>query len=135
MKKKENEVFEQTIKVSKDDLDELNHVNNVRYVQWIQDIAKAHWEKKASEDIKNNYFWVVIRHEVDYRQQAFLNDELLVQTYVGDQTHVTSTRFVNIYHKETNKKLVKAKSTWCLMDVESKKPVKITDEMIRVFQK
>lgn len=135
MRSKENEIFEQRIRVTKNDLDELNHVNNVRYVQWIQDIAKAHWEKKASDEIKSKYFWVVIRHEVDYRQQAFLNDELLVQTYVGEQTHVTSTRYVNIYQKETDKELVRAKSTWCLMDVETKKPVKITDEMIRIFQK
>lgn len=129
------EIFEQKFKVKRDDLDDLNHVNNVQYVQWIQDIAKAHWETRAPESIKEKYFWVVIRHEIDYKQQAFLDDEILVQTFVGDQTHVTSTRFVNIFNRETKKPLIKAKSTWCLMDQESKKPVKITDEMLRVFRK
>ena len=129
------EIFEKTVTVSRDDLDELEHVNNVRYVQWIQDIAKEHWETRAPEEIKKEYFWVVIRHEIDYKQQAFLNEELLLQTFVGEQTHVTSTRHVVIKNKETDQTLIKAKSTWCLMGFESKKPVKITEEMLRVFNK
>jgi acyl-CoA thioester hydrolase len=129
------EIFEKSITVKASDLDELKHVNNVQYVQWIQDIAKEHWEKRASEEILNTYFWVVIRHEIDYKQQAFLDDELIIQTFVGEHTHVTSQRLVNIINKETNKVLVKAKSTWCLMDYKNKKPVKISQEMVRVFYK
>ena len=127
------EIFEKTITVIASDLDELNHVNNVQYVQWIQDIAKEHWEKRASEEILGAYFWVVNRHEIDYKQQAFLDDELIIQTFVGEHTHVTSQRLVNIVNKKTNKVLVKAKSTWCLMDYKNKKPVKISQEMLRVF--
>tara|TARA_R100000935_G_scaffold58078_1_gene93788 strand:+ start:1107 stop:1511 length:405 start_codon:yes stop_codon:yes gene_type:complete len=127
------EIFEKEITVKASDLDELKHVNNVQYVQWIQDIAKEHWEKRASVEILNTYFWVVIRHEIDYKKQAFLNDELVIQTFVGDHTHVTSHRMVNIINKETNEVLVDAKSTWCLMDYKTKKPVKISEEMVRFF--
>lgn len=127
------EIFEQEKTVVKNDLDEQQHVNNVQYVQWIQDIAKNHWEKRAGEEVKEKYFWVVVRHEIDYKHQAFLNDELLLQTFVGEQTHVTSVRYVNILNKETEDTIVKAKSTWCLMDAETKKPVKISEEMIRIF--
>lgn len=129
------ETFENTIRVKTSDLDELKHVNNVQYVQWIQDIAKEHWENRASEDILKTYFWVVIRHEIDYKQQAFLGEELLIQTFVGEHTHVTSQRLVNIINKKTNKVLVAAKSTWCLMEYKTKKPVKISEEMLRVFYK
>jgi acyl-CoA thioester hydrolase len=129
------EIYEKTITVNASDLDDLKHVNNVQYVQWIQDIAKEHWENRVSEEILNTCFWVVIRHEIDYKQQAFLDDELIIQTFVGDQTHVTSQRFVNILNKQTKKVLVKAKSTWCLMDYKTKKHVKISEEMLRVFYK
>ncbi len=115
------EIYEQSVIVKATDLDELKHVNNVQYVQWIQDIAKEHWEKRASEAILNTFFWVVIRHEIDYKQQAFLNDELLIETFVGEHTHVTSQRLVNIKNKKTGKVLVQAKSTWCLMDYKTKK--------------
>ena len=127
------EIFERSITVKASDLDDLKHVNNVQYVQWIQDIAKEHWEKRASKEILKTYFWVVIRHEIDYKQQAFLGDELLIETFVGEHTHVTSQRMVNIKNKKTGKVLVQAKSTWCLMDYKTKKPVKISEEMVRVF--
>lgn len=126
-------VFEKCIKVTKDDLDELEHVNNVRYVQWMEDIAKIHWQEKAPQEIQENYFWIVVRHEIDYKGQAFLGDEILLQTYVGEHTHVTSQRHVVIRNKATEKILIQAKSTWCLMNAETKRPVKITEEMFRNF--
>lgn len=129
------EVFEKTIEVTKKDLDELQHVNNVRYVQWMEDIAKAHWEMRAPRDLKEKFFWVVIRHEIDYKKQAFLGDKVVLRTYVGKATHVTSQRHVVILKEGTGEHLIEAKSTWCLMDVETKRPVKISEEMFRVFYK
>ncbi|MEP6262920.1 MAG: acyl-ACP thioesterase domain-containing protein [Gillisia sp.] len=129
------EIFEQSLTVHKSDLDELEHVNNVRYVQWMEDIAKAHWEERAAEEYRDKFLWIVVRHEIDYKGQAFLGDELLLQTFVGDHTHVTSQRFVNIRNKATNKILTSAKSTWCLIDRETKKPAKISEEMFRDFYK
>ncbi len=127
------EIFEQYLTVKESDLDELEHVNNVRYVQWMEDVAKAHWEERAAKEYREKYFWIVLRHEIDYKGQAFKDDELLLQTFVGEHTHVTSQRFVNIRNKATNKILIAAKSTWCLIDQETKKPAKISEEMFRDF--
>ena len=121
--------------VTEDDLDDLHHVNNVRYVQWIQDIAKEHWEVRATDGLKKEFIWVVIRHEIDYKKQAFLGDDILIETYVGETTFVTSERFVNIKDAETGEILVAAKSMWCLLDADSKRPTKITEELRTVFHK
>lgn len=121
--------------VKEEDLDDLHHVNNVRYVQWIQDIAKEHWEVRATDELKSDFIWVVIRHEIDYKKQAFLDDEILIETYVGETTFVTSERFVNIKNAATGEVLVTAKSLWCLLDAESKKPTRITEELRTVFHK
>ena len=129
------EVYTTRIKVCAEDLDELEHVNNVRYVQWIQDIAKEHWEVRATEKLKKEFFWVVIRHEIDYKKQAFLHDELLIETCVGDTTFVTSERFVKIKNAESGEILVSAKSNWCLLDMETKRPTRINDELRKVFHK
>lgn len=129
------EVYAQTRFVSKDDLDDNEHVNNVRYVEWIQEIAKEHWLARASEELQQQFFWVVIRYEIDYKREALLGDEILVETFVGDTTHVTSERFINIKNKTTGALLVAAKSTWCLMSHESKRPTRITEELKSVFHK
>lgn len=121
--------------VEEDDLDELQHVNNVRYVQWIQDIAKEHWEVRATKQLKNDFFWVVIRHEIDYKKEGLLYDELLIETFVGDTTFVTSERFVNIKRAGTGELLVAAKSVWCLLDTSTKRPTRITPELTKVFHK
>ncbi|WP_417885659.1 acyl-CoA thioesterase [Zunongwangia sp.] len=128
------QIFELTLQVTESDLDEQNHVNNVQYVQWIQDVAKAHWENRASTVQKSIFFWVVVRHEIDYKQQAFLNDEILLQTYVDEITNVTSIRHVVIRNKATNKVLAQAKTIWCLMNHETKRPTRIDNDMKVLFQ-
>ena len=57
-------VFMHTIKVASGDIDDMNHVNNVVYLRWVQDAAAAHWDAIASEELKNKYAWVVLRHEI-----------------------------------------------------------------------
>ena len=129
----ETYVHERT--VTEDDLDDLHHVNNVRYVQWIQDIAKEHWEVRATDRLKKDFIWFVIRHEIDYKKQAFLGDDLLIETFVGETTFVTSERFVNIKNAKTGEIVVAAKSTWCLLDAKTKRPTKITEDLRTVFHK
>lgn len=129
------EVYSQRRVVKKEDLDELDHVNNVRYVQWIQDIAKEHWEVRATADLKSKFLWVVIRHEIDYKKEAVLGEEILMETFVGETTFVTSERFVQIKRAESQEIIVTAKSIWCLLDYETKRPTKITPDLRRVFHK
>ena len=129
------EIYTQYRKVTKEDLDDLDHVNNVVYVQWIQDIAKEHWDVRATDQLKKDFIWVVIRHEIDYKKQAFLGDEILIETYVGETTFVTSERFVNIKNAKSGEVLVAAKSMWCLLDAHTKRPTKITEDLRTVFHK
>lgn len=127
------QTFETLIEVTSDDLDDLNHVNNVRYVQWVNDIAKMHWEGTAPTTIKNEYFWVLISHSIDYKYPAFLNDSILIKTYVTKTEGVTSTRIVEIYNQATDKLLAKSETNWCLIGVETKKPARVTPEIINLF--
>ena len=125
------QVYEKVITVAKEDLDELNHVNNVRYVQWIQDIAKAHWEQNATQHIKDSFFWVVVNHFIEYKSPAFLNDQILIKTYVTKSEGVTSTRVVEMY--KDNKLLVKAETVWCLLSASTNRPTRITEEIADLF--
>jgi len=127
------EIYEKHLIVQEKHLDEQKHVNNVQYVQWIQDVAEEHWEVRASEEQKAKVIWVVVKHEISYKKEAFLDDPISLQTYVGDTTHVTSTRHVIIKNADTGKVLTEAKTIWCLLDAETKKPVKISEELKRVF--
>lgn len=127
------QVYQTELTVSKNDLDELNHVNNVRYVQWINDVAKAHWYNNAPKQLLDDYYWVVINHNIQYKGAAFLNEILSLKTYVVLSEGVTSTRVVEITNKQTDKLLVKSKTNFCLINSLTNKPSRITPEINSLF--
>ena len=118
--------LEQEISVSKNDLDDLNHVNNVIYIQWVQEIAKNHWKSLVSDEIKDNYYWILLEHQIKYLNPAFLNDKIRLKTYIDKNEGVKSVRIVEIYNKDTNKLLVSSKTMWCLISTKTNKPVSYT---------
>lgn len=126
-------VFEKTRIVVEDDLDDLNHVNNVRYVQWMQDIAKEHWLSMAPEELIRNTVWVVLTHHITYKSSAKLGDIILMKTYIERTKGAISIRIVEMYNKETDQLLVKAKTEWCLLNSTTFKPMRITPEVENIF--
>ena len=127
--------LEQEITVSLDDLDELNHVNNVVYIDWVQDIAKNHWNSLVSNEIKKNYYWVLLEHQIKYLSPAFLNDRIRLKTYIEKTEGVKSNRIVEIYNLNSNKLLVISITTWCLVNAKTNKPNRITAEIRQAFGK
>ena len=77
-------VFEMALTAEPEHIDELGHVNNAVWVQWIQQVAIAHWEAVANEAHKDAYFWVVVRHEIDYLRPAHEGDRITALTWIGD---------------------------------------------------
>ena len=113
--------FELTITVQPADIDDLKHVNNVVYLRWVQDVAAAHWETIASAEMKLKYSWVVLRHEIDYKNPAFLGDTLTARTWVSTCEGVRSVRNVSLYQSATGKLVAEAKTTWCLLDAHPRR--------------
>ncbi|WMI67571.1 thioesterase family protein [Mangrovimonas sp. YM274] len=125
--------FETIITVTEDDLDQLNHVNNVRYVQWVQDVASQHWDAGATQAIKDQYFWVLVKHTIEYKQPAFLGESIRLKTYIAKSEGVISTRIVEIYNNTTSKLLVTSKANWCLISKNTNRPCRITEEIEHLF--
>jgi len=114
-------------------LDSLNHVNNVIYVQWMQDIAGMHWNTFAPDILKQDIVWMIKHHEIDYYNQAFLHDELQMETWTGEYTNVTWKRHYKIIRPADNKKIIVASSVWIPLDKKTQRPRKIDDELIMTF--
>lgn len=117
--------------VTENDIDHLKHVNNVVYVHWILDAAQKHWAFLSSEEMNSNYVWVILRHEIDYLASAFLNETVTINTWVDKSVGVKSDRIVEI--KRGDKLLVKAKTTWCLLEKASMKPTRIPQQIRSLF--
>lgn len=125
--------YEHTFRVEAKHLDALNHVNNVVYLQWVNDISEKHWELLSNKDLNSKYFWVCLRHEIDYLNQAIIGDEIRVFTWVGESVGVKSIRNVIIYKGDLI--LTNIKSTWCLIDSKTLRPTRIKEDILEVLVK
>ncbi len=128
-----NSHFRIKIIVKPEHLDEVNHVNNVIYVQWMENIARQHWNTFVSEELQQNVLWMIKRHEIDYINQAFLDDELEMHTWTGDYTNVTWKRHYEITRIKDNKKIISAASIWIPLDRKTQRPRRIDDAMLLMF--
>ncbi len=124
--------FSHSFRVSAEDIDAQNHVNNVAYVKWIQDVAVAHWFSATTQIQRENYVWMVLRHEIDYKKQAFTNEKVTAITWVGEPTRISWERLTEI--RRGADLLVKARSVWCLIDRETLRPTLITAELKELFR-
>lgn len=124
-------IYQKEIKVEAKHLDDLQHVNNVVYLQWVQDIAGEHWKSKSDPAFDKAYYWVVVDHYVSYKGQAIIDDCLTVKTYVERNNGVKSARIVEFY--KGDKLIVQAKTHWCLVNVMTKRPVRIPKEVDKLF--
>lgn len=129
------EVFSTRITVTQDVIDDRNHVNNLAYLQWCMEVASAHWDKNATPQMRGNYVWYVLEHKISYKAAAFLDQELLLETWVAENQGVRSVRNFKITRPEDKKLLVEAATTWCLLDAKRQKPTAITPEIRNLFLK
>jgi acyl-CoA thioester hydrolase len=126
-------VFERAFTAKAEHIDELGHVNNAVWIQWIQEIAVAHWRAVARQEHDDAYYWVVVRHEVDYLRAAVEGDELTARTWVGDAPQgARFDRFVEFTGLD-GKVRVRARTQWAIIDKAAQRPVRVPPEVIAPF--
>ena len=126
-------VFELTLTALPGHIDELGHVNNAVWVQWIQQVAVAHWDSLARAEHRNAYYWVVVRHEIDYLRAAHEGDLITARTWVGDAPQgARFDRFVEFAGAD-GKVCVRAKTQWAIIDKASGRPIRVPPEVVAPF--
>jgi acyl-CoA thioester hydrolase len=126
-------VFEMVLTAGPEHIDELGHVNNAVWVQWIQTVAVAHWDAVADAAHKDAYFWVVVRHEIDYLRPAHVGDRVTARTWVGDAPKgARFDRFIEFTGAD-GKICVRAKTNWAIIDKASGKPIRVPPEVVAPF--
>ncbi|MFW5758032.1 MAG: acyl-CoA thioesterase [Bacteroidota bacterium] len=126
-------IYQYNQKVQPSDIDQLDHVNNIVYVQWIQDAAVKHWNSAIPAEIREKYVWVILRHEIDYKNPAKQGDLLTIETKVLDAKGVTSRRSVKIYRANDQKLLVESITKWCMLNADTLRPARITEDIKNIF--
>ena len=125
--------FEMRLRVASGDIDELGHASNIVYLRWVQDAAAAHWLALAPPDARTAVAWVVLRHEIDYKVAALLDDELRLRTWVGLATGMTFERHTAIHRLADDRLLALARTLWCPIDPRTGRPTRVTPQLRALF--
>jgi acyl-CoA thioester hydrolase len=125
--------FELSITPTEADIDELGHVNNAVWVRWLQDVATAHWNAAALPEHVAAFFWVVVRHEVDYAGNVSAGEAVTARTWVGEAPRgARFDRHVEFTGPDGKVK-VRAKTTWAIVDKASGRILRVPKEVAARF--
>lgn len=126
-------VFELVLIAGPEDIDELGHVNNAVWVKWIQKVAVAHWDSVAPQAHRDAYYWVVVRHEIDYVRPAHEGDAITARTWVADAPQgARFDRFMEFTGPD-GKSCVRARTQWAIIDKALARPIRVPREVIAPF--
>ena len=123
-------VFELALTAAPEHIDELGHVNNA---VWVQEVAVAHWDSVADAGHKDSYYWVVVRHEIDYLRAALEGDRITARTWVGDAPQGARFDRYMEFTGPDGKICVRAKTQWAIIDKALGRPIRVPPEVIAPF--
>ncbi|HWA61831.1 MAG TPA: acyl-CoA thioesterase [Caulobacteraceae bacterium] len=127
------QVFTRPFEPADADIDENGHVNNVVYLRWAQEMAIGHWESRVPAEEQAKWFWIVLRHEVDYRRPLMPGETAQARTWVSDTTQGAKfDRFVRIDGPD-GAMCAQARTVWCLMDRATNRPARVPRWMVDLF--
>jgi acyl-CoA thioester hydrolase len=125
--------FTREITAGPDDIDVLGHVNNAVWVRWIQDVAVAHWDAVAPDAHRDAYFWVVTRHEIDYRGNVAAGETVTAETWVAEPPRGARFDRHMRFTGADGKVKVEAKTTWAIIDKASGRILRVPAEVAAPF--
>ncbi len=129
----QSKIFEISIQIKPADIDELGHVNNIVYLRWVQEAAVAHWQALAPARDQKTLFWVVLRHEIDYKAPARLGQAVAARTWISGARRLSFERMTEIMLAQDKKILARARTLWCPVNAATGKPQRVSREIRELF--
>ena len=127
--------FEMVLTALPEHIDELGHVNNAVWVQWMEQVAVAHWRSVADPSHQEAYFWVVVRHEIDYLRPAFEGERIRARTWAGEKPQGARYDRHMEFVGEDGKARVQALSWWAIIDKALGRPIRVPAEVVAPFMR
>lgn len=130
-------IFDLNIKVLPEHIDSLGHVNNVVYMHWMQDVATAHIDAlglglKQYQELK--HAMVAVEHQVQYRKAAFVDDDIILRTWLYDLNSLYSFRQYAFYRAADQSLLFVGTTKWACVELQSGRPKRMSPTFLQAYQ-
>ncbi len=128
--------FEMNLRVAWRDLDSVQHVNNAVYLRYIEEcgmqaIAAYGWP--ITRMINQNFAIITRKHQILYRQPAFLDDELVISNWISNVENSTATRHYIIQRKSDGEQLAIVHSSEVWVNLDNRRPIRIPKDLLSDF--
>ena len=126
-----------SIRVEDKHIDVLGHANNCEYPKWMEDTAWSHccevglpfekWQELG-------FAWVARRTEIDYLVSAMKDDEIIAGTWIEENDmKLTMTRAYELKRASDGVTLIKARTKWVCINLESGRPARMPEAFKQAF--
>jgi acyl-CoA thioester hydrolase len=126
-------IFELVFTAGPEHIDELGHVNNAVWVQWMEQVAVTHWRSVAKAEHQDAYFWVVVRHEIDYLRGVVEGETIVARTWAGETPQGAKFDRHMEFVGQDGKPRVRARSWWAIIDKAAGRPIRVPAEVVAPF--
>ena len=116
--------------------EEIPHVNNAEYVRWIDRTAELATDAAGLTRemlLAAQRMWFVARHEIDYRGESFVGDDLLIATWISGFTRTTAVRRTVVHRPADEKRILDASTRWAYVNLETRKPTRMEQDILDRF--
>ncbi|HID23387.1 MAG TPA: acyl-CoA thioesterase [Planctomycetaceae bacterium] len=123
--------------VADDEIDELGHVSNLAYLKWMQEAAVAHSTAQGwplERYLHTGGGWVARSHWIEYLRPAFVDEQIVVQTWVANFKKITSLRKYRILRPADRTVLAVARTDWAYIGLKNRVPRRIPPELAESFE-
>lgn len=118
------------------DIDSAQHVNNAAYLNYMEEcgIQAAQSVGWSMGRMREEGFAIVARrHQIEYRQQTQLGEELAVSTYLSDIRRSSATRHYLITRAADGALIAQARTLWVFVNIETNAPTRILPHFFQDF--
>ncbi len=125
--------FSLTFTALPEHIDVNDHVNNAVWLRWMEDLAGAHWKAQALPEHIDQFVWMVLRHEIDYRGNITQGEQVTGETIIREAPRGPRFNRHFSFADASGKELVRAKTTFAMLDKATGKLMRVPGEVAAPF--
>ncbi len=129
-------IYEERYKVKISDINSKNEATNKFLLTALEDVACSHAtavEKGEAHAREHGLVWVILNWKLKVLKRPLYLEDIIVKTWLHDTEKLITYRDFEIYNNQ-GEVLACATSRWCMMNLETRRLVKIEDKYIKVYE-
>lgn len=108
------------VRVLHEHIDVMRHTNNVVYLRWLEDVAWDHSRHLGLDEAayeRLGHGMVARRHELDYLQPTFLDEEILLGTWILHTDRLAIRRAYQFVRPADGQTVFRGRTQWVCVDI------------------